>query len=308
MDRALVFGTKGWGFESLPGRFMPEPLPQLQPDHQHLYADPRVYDVLHAPGTRAEVSNLLRLARATLPAAPRQKLTFLEPASGSGRYLLDLARRGHAVRGLDLSDAMTAYARAAATTLALKQRTTFITADMTRFGPADFAFGKPAPAPLADVAFCTINSIRHLMTDRAMLDHLACVRACLRSGGVYIVGIETSRPELAQASEDVWVGTSRATPRMKVHQMVSFIPPELGAKGRAARVEQVISHLVISTPGQPARHTDSVYQLRTYTHQEWTAVLDRAGWDCLGIFNAEGTPRPQAILGYYLWVLRPRAV
>lgn len=299
---------------------------------QHLYADPHVYHVLHAPGTRAEVSVIVALAREVLrttrraPVGPREKLVFLEPASGSGRYLIDLARRGHSGFGLDLSDAMTRYATRAAARAGVGARARFIMGDMTRFSPTDFApAGRSASTRgglRADAAFCTINSVRHLMSDKAMLAHLACVRACLVPGGVYIIGVETVEPAFAQETEDVWVGVCRTRPRLRVQQVVQFVPAVLGGgvpapgagvgvNGPAGkrrerdRVETVHSHLTIRVAGCSERHTDSTYHLRTYTHAEWTGVIAKARWRVAGVFNAAGEARPEVKIGYYLWAITP---
>lgn len=259
------------------------------------YADPLIYDVLHAPGTADEADTLLTLARAHLPRAISTKpIHFLEPASGTGRFLLHLARKGHAGTGLDLSANMIAYARARAALLPprARQHLQFLVGDMTRFS---------LDAP-ADAAFCTINSIRHLMTDRHMLAHLSCTRRALHPHGIYIVGIETAQPALAQPSEDVWTG-KRQTPtgNIRVKQVVQYLPPP--HPGRS-RTEQVISTMLISTREQQ-RQVDSAYALRTYSHSQWRTLITKAGWQVQAIYNAEGTPRPQATLGYYLWVLAP---
>lgn len=308
-------------------------MPARADARQHLYADPRVYDVLHAPGTKAEVSTLLRLTRAALarstsaPTLARRPLVMLEPASGTGRYLIELARRGNTGLGLDLLAPMTAYARREARRVLAGRagcgRCRFVTGDMTSFAWGDVAGARRASGPArADAAFCLINSIRHLMSDRAMLAHLACVRTCLGPGGVYVVGIETVEPAFAQETEDVWVGVAKGPPRMRVQQVVQFIPASvtlpdasrapLGVAGSAQRarpqrerIETVHSHLTIRVGGEPERHTDSTYRLRTYTHAEWTGLIAKAGWRVLGVYNAQGEARPSVKIGYYLWVIAP---
>jgi SAM-dependent methyltransferase len=299
---------------------------------QDFYADAHLYDVLHAGGTRREVSVHLAIARAHLPRTARHH-TIFEPASGTGRYLIDLARRGHTCLGIDLLPAMTRYARAAARrALAHTARTppTLLTGDMCRFT-------WPARIGPADWSFCPINSIRHLRSDAQMLAHLRLVRRHTRPGGLYIVGLEVIDPPLLQPTEDVWHGR---VPGLSVRQIVQYLPPEehhaADARSRH-RFEQVISHLVVKQRNQArgslqiptprgrdkggalpplttrrsslvaplsTRHIDSVYTLRTYTLGQWLGVIHRSGWSLLATYNAEGTLRPRATLGYYLWVLR----
>lgn len=265
------------------------------------YADPLIYDVLHAPGTGDEVDALLAVARKHLPRCVHGGVRFFEPACGTGRFLIDLARKGHVGVGLDLSEPMIAFANQRAALLPPGRRARFFVGDMTRF-----RLDEPA-----DAAFCTINSIRHLMTDRHMLAHLACTARALKPGGVYIVGIETAEPAFAQPSEDVWMGRRRtATTSIRVKQVVQYLPPAVSPKSGkprpGARAEQVISTMVINQDGQE-RQIDSTYVLRTYTHAQWLALIAKAGWRVEAIYNAEGVPRPEATLGYYLWVISPAA-
>ncbi|MBK7403044.1 MAG: class I SAM-dependent methyltransferase [Phycisphaerales bacterium] len=77
-----------------------------------LYDDPEIYDILHAPGTRAEVDGLEAIEgryvdRSRCGGARR----WLEPACGSGRYIREAARRGIEAVGFDLSPGMIEYAR-----------------------------------------------------------------------------------------------------------------------------------------------------------------------------------------------------
>lgn len=263
----------------------------------HLYADPRVYDVLHRPGTVAEVRGLIRMAERALGGSGPWR--WLEPASGTGRYLIELARRGHTGTGIDLAAEMTDYARAAAAGAGVGTKLDLVTARMEAFrlsGPFD-------------AAFCPINSIRHLGSDRAMLAHLGCVRRALRAGGVYIVGLEVADPRCAAPTEDVWIGRERG---LHVHQFVSYIP----AAPRSRR-EVVHSHLTVTRrePGGSKRerasrstaatveHRDSRYALRTYTLAQWLGLIARAGWKVQHVCEADGLEIEPKPIGYQLWVL-----
>lgn len=258
------------------------------------YADPHVYDVLHRPGTRAEATLYLRLMKRHLPRDYPPVLTLLEPASGTGRYLVSLAKHGHHRGiGIDLSADMNAYARAAAKREGVETKLRFLSASMERFTLA---------RACAHAAFNPINSIRHLHTDAAMLEHLRLVARALKPGGVYLVGLELSDPATAQPSEDVWIGRERG---LRVQQNVSYLPPE----GRS-RMEQVISHLTITSgTGRTKieRHIDSHYNLRTYTHTQWQTLLRKAGYEIVAAYGASGRPKVlhSCTLGYFLWMLRP---
>jgi len=255
------------------------------------YDDPLVYHVLHHAGTAAETRVFERIARRHLPADAAPSLRWLEPASGTGRYLHALAQRGHHGIGIDALASMNRFARLTAAGLGLGDRLRFVTAPMENFAVRHAR---------ADVALNPINSIRHLMSDRAVIDHLRCVERALRPGGVYIVGIEVTPPAIAQPTEDVWQGRAGG---LRVHQFVSYLPPS----GRSRR-EQVLSHLTIRSGPSRARnerHVDSVYFLRTYTKEAWQRVLSAAGWRSVACYGPTGRPKAFEPIGYALHVLKP---
>lgn len=260
-------------------------------DRASYYADPLVYHVLHIHGTKAETRVFERIARRHATGAATGSLRWLEPASGSGRYLHVLAERGHSGIGVDLLEPMNRFAAEEADRLGVGGRLRFITAPMEDFSvpPASF-----------DVALNPINSVRHLMTDGAVLGHLACVKRALRPGGVYIVGVEVNPPGMAQPSEDVWKGRIAG---LSVHQFVSYVPPE----GRSRR-ETAMSHktiLIGRAPNRQERHIDSVYHLRTYTKPQWEKLLCAGGWEVAACYGPTGRAKNFEPIGYCLQVLRP---
>jgi SAM-dependent methyltransferase len=269
---------------------------RLAGEDEHLYADPHVYQVLHAPGTSGEIRVFERIVRRELGGDGPWR--WLELASGSGRYLIELARRGHRGVGIDLSEEMTAYARAWAERVGFGGRAEFRAGRMERF----------RVRPAVDVAFCPINSFRHLGSDRAVRAHFGCVRAALRRGGVYLLGIDLHDPVLAQPSEDVWSGRERG---LRVDQFVSYVPPAAGSRSRR---ELVISHLTITRRGAAGAgrgatagvtHRDSRYALRTYTLKQWRELLRAVGWRVRAVCNGDGVPVAVKPVGYQLWVLSP---
>ena len=76
-----------------------------------LYANPAIYELLHAYGTAGEVRVLESLEARTRRPYSSAPLRWLEPACGTGRYLARASVRGRRVCGFDASPAMVAYAR-----------------------------------------------------------------------------------------------------------------------------------------------------------------------------------------------------
>jgi len=261
------------------------------------YADARVYDILHAPGTLADVRMLERIEAAAARAAgtktPKKSRVWLEPACGSGRYLLAALRRGRRVIGFDLEPGMVAYCndRAAKFAPDVRRRCTFAVADMTDFAAL-------APAATVDFAFNLINTIRHLPTDAAMVSHLSLVRRSLRPGGVYVVGLSLSAYGLEAPTEDLWSGSRGNT---RVTQVVQYEPP-IGPRG-GSRIERVFSVVTVSTP-EGERQFSSTYGLRTYSRPQWERVIARAGMRVARVVDGDGHDHEPGELGYAIWVLQ----
>ncbi|HTQ38462.1 MAG TPA: class I SAM-dependent methyltransferase [Pirellulales bacterium] len=118
----------------------------------------------------------------------------LEPACGSGRLVVEMARRGFDVTGFDLSQPSLDYL-----SRKLRQRhlkATVLNADMTKF-----RFAKRF-----DGAFCTFNSFRILTTEAAARSHLQSVAAALRPGGLFFLGLHLAPPDAEPLGMERWVG------------------------------------------------------------------------------------------------------
>lgn len=268
-------------------------MPPVKPNPEHgerndLYADPRVYDILHQPGTASEVRALERIARREL--GTRRRLRWLEPACGSGRLVRAIAARGHHCTGFDLSADMIAYAGARAAREGLADRAECFAADMRNF---DRGRGLAA----FDVVFNPINSIRHLATDAAMLAHVRACARVLRDGGIYIVGLSLCAYGLESETEDVWRGRRGGT---SVVQVVQYLPPA-GPRGRA-RGERAISHLTV-TSSAGERHLNAAYTLRGYNLAQWEALIARSPLRIIGVADSDGRPCRPREPGYFMFVL-----
>jgi SAM-dependent methyltransferase len=262
--------------------------------HADFYTLPDLYDILHTPGTARDLAAVRRSARAMGAHAGRGSV-WLEPACGSGRHLRVLAAGGARAIGFDLEPAMITYARRANRALgAGLARPSLFVADMR-------SFDRARRLPPIDVAFNLINTIRHLPSDAAMLDHLAAVARVLAPGGVYVVGLGLAAYGLEPPTEDVWRG-SRAG--VRVTQVIQYEPPA-GPRGEAARAERVVSHLTVRR-GTREEHIDSTYALRAYSLAQWRTLVERSRLSEAGVFDSDGRPAIAAEPGYYLFALRAR--
>lgn len=253
-----------------------------------LYAMPMVYDMLHARGTAAEVDGLERIA-ARFSRSRARRLTWLEPACGTGRYLRVLAGRGARAIGFDGSEAMIAYARRRVAGQPRQCRPRLVVAEMERCGSL-------LPAGSVDIAFNLINTIRHLPTDAALRAHLSGMRRLLRAGGVYLVGLSLTAYGLEGPSEDVWRAVRG---RCRVRQVVQYVPPT----SRRQRDEQVYSVVEIRRGRSQPELICSRYALRCYDRAQWEEQVARAGLGVLGVVDEAGRDVPAVEPGYVIYVL-----
>jgi SAM-dependent methyltransferase len=262
-----------------------------------LYSDAEVYDILHAPGTAGEVRGLERTAREFLNTD--ESLVWLEPACGSGRYIRGLARRGHRAIGFDLNADMIHFARRRWALTRRRQNhrrargsARFFVADMTGFS----AQVKPESV---DVAFNPINTIRHLESDEAMLQHFGAVHGSLRPGGIYLVGLSLTWYGREWPSEDYWRGSRGGT---SVEQVVQFTPPSSSAN----RFEESHSHLIIRR-GDEEEHRDSRYRLRCYSRGQWRALIAKGPLSLKAVVDSDGHRHDPGPVGYAVYILQKPA-
>ena len=252
-----------------------------------LYGDAAIYDILHAPGTAAEVDALERIERDWARAGGRRlagRRLWYEPACGTGRYLRVAHGRGRRVGGYDRDPGMVAYAQRRLGSLVRVAAMTDRTVPGVRPGAVALAFNP-------------VNTIRHLPDDAAVLAHLAQVAALLAPGGVYCVGISFVDYDRLEPEEDLWEG---ARGRCRVSQLVNYLPPEPGTP--RSRLETVISHLTVSRPSGE-EHRDDRYDLRCYDRRQWRRLVARSALRRVGSRDAAGRPLAGRELPYAWEVL-----
>ena len=144
-----------------------------QPIDANWYDYQRFYDVAMRSETAMEAD--------FVEAACRKYCRFrvkrlLEPGCGAGRLVAEMASRGYEMVGLDRNRPSLDYLRRRLAQRRLKANV--FEADMAEFGLSK----------RVDAAFCTVNTFRHLLTEKAARRHLECIAQSLRPGGIWIVG------------------------------------------------------------------------------------------------------------------------
>lgn len=122
--------------------------------------------------------------------AERSGGPILEIGSGTGRVSIALAKAGHQVVGIELSEAMRAVAQRNADRVGVADRVQFVAGDMRHF-KLDQHFGLIA-VPL--------NTFLHNLTLDDQLATLRCLKQHLRPGGLLV--LDCFNPDPGYASDD----------------------------------------------------------------------------------------------------------
>lgn len=213
------------------------------------YDTPRWYDLVFEPGTRREGSFLVALSRLHGRGEPRR---VLEPACGSGRLVVDLARRGLEVEGFDLNERMLEAARAKLARRGLSAR--LARGDMARV----------PSGPAVDLAHCLVSTFKYLLDERSARAHLAGVARRLAPGGLYVLGLHLTDYRRAGSQVERWVVERGGA---KVVCVTRTMAPD-----RRARLEAVRTRLRIESRGREhAQETN--WRFRTYDVREVLELL-----------------------------------
>jgi len=246
-----------------------------------LYADPELYDLLHADGTDDEVWLLDRVAGLH----GNGGRTALEPACGTGRYLAGLARRGWTVHGYDLSPRMVAFARARLARWGA--RASVARGDMTSY----------RPAASYDLAFNLLSTFRHLPDDRAALAHLRATYDALNPGGLFVLGLDLAAYGADGPDEETW--TASRGGRRCTHVMMT-LPPD--ARKRRER----ILNFVTAPTARGQTVLESFYDLRSYDADQLAKLLLKTRFALAACYGYDGKPASLCGEERALWVVLKR--
>ncbi len=156
-----------------------------------VYRLPLYYDIAFTWDVGPEIEFFGRLFEKYVPHPVKH---VLEPACGTGRFLIRFPGFGYRITGYDLSADMAAYARDRIKQKGVDDRASVFVGDM-RFA----RFRQPF-----DAAFNSINSIGYLLSDREIASHLRVMGDSLKPGAVYIVHLGCSSEVMDGVDPEPW--------------------------------------------------------------------------------------------------------
>ena len=204
------------------------------------YDTPRYYDLIFDADTALE-ADFLEQALATYGRSRGRRV--LEPACGSGRLVLELARRGYDVTGYDLSRPMLDYAQGRLDRAGLAAR--------LELG----ALEDYTPPGRYDLAHCLVSTFKYVSTEAGARAHLEHVARALRVGGLYVLGFHLSDYSTTSRMRERWTAREGQT---EVVCNIQSWPPE-----RRRRRERIRSRLVVHE-GEEELRSETEWWFRTY--------------------------------------------
>jgi len=155
----------------------------------NIYDYPKYYDLVFASDWRAEFDFLNQCFQRF---AKRDVKRLFEPACGTGRLLIKFAQAGFDVTGNDLNPKAIDFCNDRLERFEFARSA--VVADMS-----DFKLKKKA-----DAAFNTINSFRHLSTEKQAESHLKCMANALNKGGLYMLGLHLTPTKGEAVDQESW--------------------------------------------------------------------------------------------------------
>lgn len=222
------------------------------------YDTPLYYDIVFEDGTVKEADFLEgAYARHALPAGKGGR-RVLEPACGSGRLALELARRGWEVAGFDGNANMIAFAEERLAAAGLKARLW-----------EDWMQGFELPQGVKagfDMAHCLVSTFKYLRTEKDAAECLRRVAAALRPGGLFFLGLHLTDYEAGREAHERWVARREG---VEVICNTHTWPAD-----RKARVEKLRTRLNISDNGR-THLQETWWDFRTYNAAQLKALLKK---------------------------------
>jgi ubiquinone/menaquinone biosynthesis C-methylase UbiE len=223
-----------------------------------LYANQ--YDTLYTEKDYAGECDLVEAAAIRFGAKPS---SILDIGCGTGSHSIELARRGYACTGVDLSSAMLAVAADKAGHEVLNHVPRWIAGDARTFDAGDEPF---------DLAIMMFAVVSYLTTNEDVVAGLRNIRKHLKPGALFLC--------------DFWYGPAVLSVRPNERVRVLESPTGRTIRAASTRVDSYaqtadVSFRLWTIEGDRyAGETQETHRMRYFFPQEFRLFLEAAGFSC----------------------------
>lgn len=227
-----------------------------------LYDYPVYYDLIFGSDWKAEFDFLEGCFDRFTKRTVRR---IFEPACGTGRLLYRMAKAGYEVSGNDLN----------------ANAVEFCNKRLKRNGFAESAVvGDMADFKLkrkVDAAFNTINTFRHLGTEKLAVAHLQCMADSLVKGGLYILGLHLIPSEGERMEDEGW-HARRGNLAVNTYMWSKGIDTK-------KRMEYLGLRINVYTPTKHLTIEDEMHY-RTYSARQMSSLLKKVpAFECVDVYD-----------------------
>ena len=215
------------------------------------YDLPTYYDVSFSYDMADELAFINNVFRKFIKS---DKPKILEPACGTGRLLIPLIKKGFDCTGFDLN-------KNALTYLKHKLEKNSLHANIKYDDMINFSSRKKY-----DGIYCTVDTFRHILSEKSAIQHLENITKVLKKNGIYILGLHLI-PKKKKVDKVIKWTSKRG--RLTVKTIMSMIKLDKKKRRETLEVQLKIKR------DKSTKSYISKYSLRTYTLEQLLSTLDK---------------------------------
>ena len=154
-----------------------------------------------------------------------------------------------------------------------------------------------------DGVYCTVDTFRHLLTDRDAIGHLQSINRLLTGNGIYILGLHVLPARGIPITAYRWKG---ARGRLQVFTTIKVLDVDV------RRREETLSYILRVVKPSAVRTCKSIYKLRTYNLDQIKSIVSAGGFEIGAAYDVDdgyaGPVSPGPDSENLAFVLRKRLV
>ncbi|MFT5467574.1 MAG: SAM-dependent methyltransferase [Verrucomicrobiales bacterium] len=221
------------------------------------YETPLYYDIVFDSETDVEADFLEAMHERHGTGTTGKSRSVLEPACGSGRLVREMAWRGWAALGFDLSPAMLEFARSRCSTEG-------VAADLWEDRLEGFQI---SDGRQVDLAHCLVTTFKYLLTEEDAIACLERVAESLKPGGLFVLGLHLTAYTSDKISHERWVEERDG---YKVVCNTRTWPAD-----RESRLERLRTRLRVTHPDGETHTQETNWHFRTYNARELRSLIEK---------------------------------